>query len=105
MTAQLAHAPRSTVVLFKTPVHGVQGENGGEAAGGDPYAETLRQGGFDTAFVPVLQEEYHLEEVCAVLQSDEEWEGVVVTSKRGAEGWVRAVSKLRRKGELADLVD
>ena len=80
---------RIRVILFKTPVPACE-----EDSRTDPYHTILSSGGFLPSLVPVLEDTYHLDALREVLVSKEEWQGVIVTSKRGAEGWTRAVNSL-----------
>ena len=70
---------RGRVVLFKTPNER------------DTYDLDLRGEGYEPTFIPSLSEEYDVKELVGMLRGGGEWEGVVITSRRGAEGWVRAV--------------
>lgn len=73
------------VILFKTPA---------DPVASDPYYAALSSN-YTPYFVPVLQEVFHLDDLCALLTGSKEWEGVVITSRRGAEAWVQAVDRVR----------
>ncbi|WVR03342.1 hypothetical protein IAU60_000333 [Kwoniella sp. DSM 27419] len=98
-----AAAPRSQVpvILFKTP---------SPDAEHDPYARCLATTSYRPVFVPVLDETYDGTALERILEGDGaegHWEGVVITSRRGAEGWVRAVqdhlgSRVDRKGKAKE---
>jgi uroporphyrinogen-III synthase len=73
------------VVLFKT-------QNG--INGSDAYRESFAQAGFEVQYIPVLQEEFHVDELSQLISDNRtDWGGVVITSKRGAEGWVQATKR------------
>jgi uroporphyrinogen-III synthase len=80
MSSVTAGAGKAPVLLFKTPTEPLEA---------DPYHQTLSED-FEPYFVPVLAEEYHIDELRAVFREHERWEGVVITSRRGAEAWVQA---------------
>ncbi|WWD22338.1 hypothetical protein CI109_106829 [Kwoniella shandongensis] len=72
------------VILFKTP--------SSSSSSSDPYALALTPAAYTAHFVPVLTEEYESASLLELLRDGcEQWEGVVVTSKRGMEGWVKSV--------------
>lgn len=74
----------SRVVLFKTP---------GPSSSADPYRDIFEAAGYSIRYVPVLQEQFQLEPLLRVLGEvgdAVDWAGVVITSKRGAEAWMRA---------------
>jgi len=73
------------VILFKTPA---------DPVASDPYYAALSRN-YTPYFVPVLQETFHLDDLCTVLSGSRKWEGVVMTSRRGAEAWVQAVDQVR----------
>ena len=73
------------VILFKTPA---------DPVASDPYLSALSEK-YTPYFVPVLQETFHLDDLCALSTGNKEWEGVVITSRRGAEAWVQAVHRVR----------
>ena len=73
------------VILFKTPADPVSS---------DPYYAALSSN-YTPYFVPVLQETFHLDDLCTLLTGRTEWEGVIITSRRGAEAWVQAVDRVR----------
>jgi uroporphyrinogen-III synthase len=61
--------------------------------GVDAYREAFETVGFQVQYIPVLQEDFRLDELRAVLQDrNGRWAGVVITSKRGAEAWIQAVA-------------
>ncbi|WWD06084.1 hypothetical protein V865_004169 [Kwoniella europaea PYCC6329] len=80
--------PRSIpVVLFKTP---------SPSSSLDPYTQSLSSTSYQPTFIPVLEETYDTSSLVPILEGGcEHWEGVIITSRRGAEGWVRAVSESR----------
>lgn len=60
--------------------------------GVDAYREAFETVGLQVQYIPVLQEDFRLDELRAVLQDGNgRWAGVVITSKRGAEAWLKAV--------------
>jgi uroporphyrinogen-III synthase len=70
------------VVLFKTK---------SEVNGSDAYSESFARAGFEVRYIPVLQEEFHIDELAQLISDKKtDWGGLVITSKRGAEGWVQA---------------
>ena len=89
------------IVLLKTPPSPSADQN-------DPYRSQFENAGYEVDYVPVLKEEYQIEELSRLLLGDDngngsgggevgeagaaggEWAGVVITSKRGAEGWIKA---------------
>ncbi|WVW81494.1 hypothetical protein I302_103488 [Kwoniella bestiolae CBS 10118] len=80
MTSTQNTRTRTPIILFKTP------------SPSDPYTQTLASTSYDTRFIPVLEETYDTSLLTPILESgSEKWEGVIITSRRGAEGWVRAV--------------
>jgi len=83
--------PKTPVILFKTP---------SDPLSSDSYHQTLSSV-YDPHFVSVLIEEYHTDELCQLFREQEggEWEAVVITSRRGAEGWIQAVQTVKG-GEL-----
>jgi uroporphyrinogen-III synthase len=72
-------------ILFKTPA---------EPLSGEPYHFTL-QPAYSPRFVSVLAEEFHPDRLAGILDEEKEWEGVIITSRRGAEGWLEAVYKVQ----------
>jgi len=70
------------VVLFKTK---------NDVNGFDAYHDSFVQAGFEVRYIPVLQETFHTDELIQFISEKKNWGGVVVTSKRGAEGWSQAV--------------
>ena len=75
------------VVLFKTE---------SEVNGYDAYIQTFAQAGFEVRYIPVLQEEFHVDELSqSISDKKADWAGVVITSKRGAEGWVQAAKRCK----------
>lgn len=76
---------KGVVWLFKTPL----------AAGlDDAYASTLRDAGYKCRYIPVLQEVFRTAELETVLCEGDHWDGIIITSKRGAEGWVRSAANV-----------
>ena len=110
----------SQIIIFKTPA------SSSEDGNSDPYQDALIPNSYIPSFVSVLSETYRLGELNEIIQSglgskdqakanerglgdgglDEgrgamegdrtRWEGVIVSSKRGAEGWMQAVENIRR---------
>jgi uroporphyrinogen-III synthase len=79
------HSFMPRVVLFKTK---------SEVNGSDAYSEAFAQAGFEVRYIPVLQEEFHIDELSQFISDEKtDWGGVVVTSKRGAEGCVQAAQR------------
>jgi uroporphyrinogen-III synthase len=73
------------VILFKTQ---------SQANGTDTYQDTFAQAGFEVQYIPVLQETFHLDELSHLISDqDKGWGGVIITSKRGAEGWIQAAQR------------
>ncbi|ODO01947.1 hypothetical protein L198_02678 [Cryptococcus wingfieldii CBS 7118] len=75
------------VILFKTP---------NSSLADDPYHAALSRpclsSQYQPHWVPVLQETYSIDELVPFLEDGPiQWEGIIVTSRRGMEGWVRAV--------------
>ena len=65
-----------------------------EVNGSDAYRESFGQAGFEVQYIPVLQEEFHVDELEQYISDKRtDWGGVVITSKRGAEGWVQAAKR------------
>lgn len=76
------------VVLFKTP---------DEDADVDPYAAALEKHDLEPFFIPVLQHDSVNEEQLRKTLSDGpagKYGGVIVTSSRAAEMWIRAATNL-----------
>ncbi|WVQ80414.1 hypothetical protein IAT38_002519 [Cryptococcus sp. DSM 104549] len=88
------------VILFKTPspspsadpyTLAFQAVSSSHAQSGSPSPSSTTQG-YRPQFIPVLQEAYHISPLVEIIsQSPAKWEGMVVTSRRGMEGWVRGV--------------
>jgi hypothetical protein len=104
--------PGTPVILFKTP---------SEPPSSDAYHIRLTDAGFHPLFVPVLAERWVLSQLVGILrggctglrgetsventagsgsedQGKEiatavEWEGVIVSSRRGVEGWIQAAKE------------
>lgn len=75
------------IVLFKTK---------SEVNGSDAYRESSAQAGFEVQYIPVLQEEFHVDELSQSMSDNRtDWGGVVITSKRGAEGWTQATKRCK----------
>jgi uroporphyrinogen-III synthase len=75
------------VVLFKTK---------SEVNGSDAYRESFAQAGFEVQYIPVLQEEFHVDDLSQLISDNRtDWGGVVITSKRGAEGWAQAAKRCK----------
>ena len=76
---------RVPVILFKTPANTFPS---------DPYTQLLEEHGYEPSFVPVLNESFRLDELEAIIVGGEdEYEGVVIMSRRGADAWVRAARR------------
>ncbi|WWC57829.1 uncharacterized protein I303_100364 [Kwoniella dejecticola CBS 10117] len=103
------------IILFKTPSPTVSL---------DPYYQTLTSTSssssssssrsstsstYDPTFIPVLEETYTTIDLVPIIEAGpSKWEGVIITSRRGAEGWVRAVSQIdsdSRKGKGKEKAD
>nr|KIR83618.1 uroporphyrinogen-III synthase [Cryptococcus tetragattii IND107] len=90
--SQLQSLETTPVILFKTP---------NPSPSTDPYHYAFSKsassspntaGEYKLYFIPVLQESYDLPEIVKIIeQGPEPWEGVIVTSRRGMEGWVKGV--------------
>ncbi|WVQ76381.1 hypothetical protein IAR50_006046 [Cryptococcus sp. DSM 104548] len=83
----MASRTPTPVILFKTP---------NSSLDEDPYHVAFSQPRLSSQFqphlIPVLQETYSLGELISFIESGpSNWEGIIVTSRRGMEGWVRAV--------------
>lgn len=77
---------RGKVILIKAPIH---------SSHSDPYRQLFEQQGFEPVFLPVLLEVFDLHALEQVLsEGGHGYEGVVIMSRRGAEGWVKAASTL-----------
>lgn len=70
---------------------------------GESYTTELEAAGFAPLYIPALVEEFETSELESLLTDGEnEWDGVIITSKRGAEGWVRAVKGVtQRYGQIS----
>ncbi|OXC71287.1 hypothetical protein AYX13_00154 [Cryptococcus neoformans] len=89
---QLQSSEATPVILFKTP-H--------PSPSTDPYQHAFSKSASSSSnsaekyqphFIPVLQETYHLSEIVKIIEEGpDQWEGVIVTSRRGMEGWVKGV--------------
>lgn len=80
------------VVLFKTP---------GPTDSDDPYRQCFGAAGYQLNYVPVLQEVFQTDDLSSLLQDEVgnvDWAGVVITSKRGVEGWIRAARSSAASG-------
>lgn len=74
-------ATRQQVWLIKAPP---SGEN-------EAYTDELLHAGFQPKYIPAIIERYETAELEDLLaQKDTKWDGVVITSRRGVEGWIRA---------------
>ena len=57
----------------------------------DPFHLLLAQGPYEEKSIPVLNETYVVEELTRIVERGPDgWEGVIIMSRRGAEGWVQA---------------
>ena len=70
------------VLLFRSPT---------SPPTSDPYHVLLTRHGYAAEPIPVLTETFRVDELGAIIEDGPgKWEGVVMMSRRGAEGWVRA---------------
>jgi uroporphyrinogen-III synthase len=73
----------------------------------EAYQEEAEAVGFAVQYFPPLAERYETAELEELLSREGgKWDGVIITSKRGAEGWIRAVKALEARGgvESGELV-
>ena len=84
------------VILFKTPSH---------PFASDPY-HLLAQDAYEPKSIPVLKEIFLFEQLKRVVeQGVGGYEGVVIMSRRGAEGWVKTMQLLNdAKGDHAKVI-
>lgn len=86
---------RPRIVLFKTPASTSPSKNRNIEQ--DPYHSAFHQSGWDARLIPVLDEVFTTDELEDLLRGAESGDiregltGVIITSKRGAEGWVQAM--------------
>ncbi len=74
------------IILFKTPT---------EPLGWDPYHIAFAEIGYEARFVSVLKETFRIHELKGIIAAGGgDWEGVVMMSRRGAEGWVKAAKAI-----------
>ena len=72
---------RDQVWLIKAP----------PAGGTESYTDELKGAGFEPRYIPAIIERFETAELEELLaQKELEWDGVVITSRRGVEGWIRA---------------
>ncbi|WWC85536.1 uncharacterized protein L201_000400 [Kwoniella dendrophila CBS 6074] len=75
---------KKPIILFKTP---------SPSSALDPYNKILSSTSYDPTFIPVLEETYSIDDLQPILKAGpSRYEGVIITSRRGAEGWNRAVN-------------
>ena len=75
-------ASPSTVLLFRSPT---------SPPDSDPYQVLFTRYGNGVESIAVLAETFSTDELGAIIEHGPgSWEGVVLMSRRGAEGWVRA---------------
>lgn len=87
---------RPTVWLFRTP--------NGSSSHTDPYRVELAGQGYRAVHIPVLKDEFRTQQLEEVFRSKEQrWDGVIITSKRGAEGWVRAARAVCEGGSESSM--
>jgi uroporphyrinogen-III synthase len=97
-----ATAHHGHVILFKTP-------HCGEDTSSDPYARLLGAHRFEASFIPVLEDTYDTTRLEEVIRAGSQtcdptgegvgmYDAVIITSKRGAEGWVRAARNVQASG-------
>lgn len=72
----------------------------------DVYKEALGKEGFSVRYIPAIIETFDTRDLENLLSDRlNSWDGVIITSKRGAQGWLRAVKNVRDgskgSGELA----
>jgi hypothetical protein len=80
---------KSAVILFRTAT----GVN-------DPYEVALRSAGYHAKSIKVLFEEYDVRELEEIIRAGPGgWGNIVISSKRGAEGWIRAATLSMERGE------
>ncbi|RXK37643.1 hypothetical protein M231_05055 [Tremella mesenterica] len=74
--------PSHNVILFRTPTEQ------------DTYHLTLSSLGYHPISIPVLMEEYHISQLIQIIQNGPTYDGIIISSKRSAEAWIRAVTSL-----------
>ncbi|EIW67808.1 hypothetical protein TREMEDRAFT_63699 [Tremella mesenterica DSM 1558] len=74
--------PSRNVILFRTPTEQ------------DTYHLTLSSLGCHPISIPVLMEEYHISQLIQIIQHGPTYDGIIISSKRSAEAWIRAVTSL-----------
>lgn len=82
----------SQVILFKAPLppHNIAS---------DPYYQLLRKQGYEPTFIPVLEESFEAQEIESVLLGRQgAFDAVIITSRRGAEGWLKAAQSVLETG-------
>ncbi|WRT63608.1 uncharacterized protein IL334_000531 [Kwoniella shivajii] len=86
--------PATPVILFKTPSSSSSSSSlSSSSASNDPYTQALSSTNYQPTHIPVLEERYDTAELASIIQrGGDEWEGVIITSRRGAEGWIQAVN-------------
>ncbi|WWC67098.1 uncharacterized protein I206_101005 [Kwoniella pini CBS 10737] len=74
------------IILFKTPSPSYEL---------DSYTKILSKTKYNSTFIPILEETYHINELISIIEEgSNKWEGVIITSKRGSEGWIKAVNEI-----------
>ncbi len=82
---------RIPVILFRAPIN---------PSSSDPYHLTFQQHGYEATSVPVLTETFRTDELRRILERGcQGYDGVVIMSRRGAEGWVRAATAISGASE------
>ena len=89
-----ASSSKPQIVFFKTPTSPDNIEQ-------DPYHSIFSTRGYEATFIPVLEEVFSTDELEGILsersglqgsEKENALEGIIITSRRGAEGWIRAVT-------------
>lgn len=106
----------STSTSTPTPTSASAGPSSAPQYQDDPYNASFAASGWDVGFVPVLEEVFTTEKLERILQTarnegggrgrgrGEHWDAMIITSKRGAEGWVRAVKSSQLRLQSQDSV-
>lgn len=82
-------ASKTPVLLYKQPKRSLSS---------DPYGTLLDTSSrYNPIHLPVLTEIFRTADLADIIrQGREAWDGVIISSKRGAEGWVRACADLTK---------
>lgn len=79
------------VVLFRTPTSP------------DTYTPALSAAGYTSVSIQALDDEIQTAELGEIVSAGAEaWQGVIITSRRGAEAWVAAVDSLSKRQKAVD---